>query len=298
MPVQVSVAPALSVAGSEVGVPPIEHDSAPSSGSLTLTPVAAALPLFAEETTGEAIAAGLTTGAMMLATVLVELVTPRLMADLGYRRVMELGIALLGRYPSLRRGLLMLIPSFAGFGVYVALRTILVPKNGLGAYVQDLGSLLEKLAGITDELRPALLQPLLPPGSAWASPSLEFLTILSAPRRVFVGPADAPGWLALLRTSTSTVRGGTRSWAGIRVGLPAAAPHRSRAQGGARHGWGGGDCAHTARPSHSRDGESAHRVHPADGSAHGVPDSRAGRVDVRVEGTRAVLDRARRIGRP
>lgn len=54
------------------------------------------LPLYARDATGHSLAAGLTTGATMLATVLVELITPRLMADLGYRRVMEIGIALLG----------------------------------------------------------------------------------------------------------------------------------------------------------------------------------------------------------
>lgn len=58
------------------------------------------LPFFASETTGNPIAAGLATGTMMLATVVVQLVTPRLMADLGYRKVMALGIALLG-FPSL-----------------------------------------------------------------------------------------------------------------------------------------------------------------------------------------------------
>jgi len=59
-----------------------------------------ALPLYASETAGASLAAGLTTGVMMLATVVVELVTPRLTADLGYRRALELGLALLG-FPAL-----------------------------------------------------------------------------------------------------------------------------------------------------------------------------------------------------
>jgi MFS family permease len=58
------------------------------------------LPLFASESTGSSLAAGLATGTMMLVTVLVELGTPRLMAALGYRRVMVAGVALLG-FPSL-----------------------------------------------------------------------------------------------------------------------------------------------------------------------------------------------------
>ena len=58
------------------------------------------LPLFASDISDDSLAAGLTTGVTMLATVVVELVTPRLMADLGYRRVLEVGVALLG-LPSL-----------------------------------------------------------------------------------------------------------------------------------------------------------------------------------------------------
>ena len=60
----------------------------------------AVLPLFASETSGSQVAAGLTTGTMMLVTVLVELVTPNLMARLGYRHTLELGVALLG-FPAL-----------------------------------------------------------------------------------------------------------------------------------------------------------------------------------------------------
>jgi predicted MFS family arabinose efflux permease len=56
----------------------------------------AVLPLFASDTTGNEVIAGLTTGTMMLVTVLVELATPRLMSAIGYRRSMELGAVLLG----------------------------------------------------------------------------------------------------------------------------------------------------------------------------------------------------------
>ena len=60
----------------------------------------AALPLHADEVSRWTIAAGLTTGVMMAITVLVELDTPRLMSAWGYRRVMELGAALLA-FPAL-----------------------------------------------------------------------------------------------------------------------------------------------------------------------------------------------------
>jgi predicted MFS family arabinose efflux permease len=78
----------------------------------------AVLPLFAERTTGLALAAGLTTGAMMLATVLVELVTPRLMVILGYRRSMEIGVALMG-LPAL---VLVIAPNLASILAVAALR--------------------------------------------------------------------------------------------------------------------------------------------------------------------------------
>lgn len=59
-----------------------------------------ALPYVAEHATGRTVAAGLTTGVMMLVTVLIELITPGLMSRLGYRRILEIGVILLG-FPSL-----------------------------------------------------------------------------------------------------------------------------------------------------------------------------------------------------
>jgi predicted MFS family arabinose efflux permease len=107
------------------------------------------LPLFASETAGTSLAAGLTTGVMMLATVVVELLTPRLTADLGYRRVLELGLALLG-FPAL---ILLVIPDLvtilcvaaargAGLAISVVAGTALVARlfpaerraEGLGVY--------------------------------------------------------------------------------------------------------------------------------------------------------------------
>jgi len=119
------------------------------TGNSCLSLLFAALPLFAERTTGNALAAGLTTGAMMLATVLVELVTPRLLADLGYRTVLVLGTALLG-FPAL---VLMVAPNLgtilavalargAGLAISVVAGTALIARlvpderrgEGLGIY--------------------------------------------------------------------------------------------------------------------------------------------------------------------
>ncbi|WP_232667309.1 MFS transporter [Pseudonocardia sp. TRM90224] len=54
------------------------------------------VPLYAAERGGDVVAAGFVTGALMLATVLVELAVPRLLARIGYRGCMALGMVLLG----------------------------------------------------------------------------------------------------------------------------------------------------------------------------------------------------------
>ncbi|MBA3274748.1 MAG: MFS transporter [Chloroflexia bacterium] len=109
----------------------------------------AVLPLFAEETTGLALAAGLATGAMMLATVIVELGTPRLMSALGYRRVMEIGVVLMGlpalvliAFPNLATILAVAAARGAGLAITVVAGTALAPQlfpshrraEGLGIY--------------------------------------------------------------------------------------------------------------------------------------------------------------------
>ncbi len=108
-----------------------------------------ALPWIAEDITGRAIAAGLTTGAMMLATVLGELDTPRLLSKLGYRRIMEIGIALLGfpslliiAFPNLATILLVAVCRGAGLAITVVAGTALAVRmfpahrraEGLGLY--------------------------------------------------------------------------------------------------------------------------------------------------------------------
>jgi len=56
----------------------------------------AVVPLYATSTGAGGVGAGLTTGVLMLATVAAELVTPALLARLGYRAVLALGLVLLG----------------------------------------------------------------------------------------------------------------------------------------------------------------------------------------------------------
>ncbi|MBA3379914.1 MAG: MFS transporter [Chloroflexia bacterium] len=109
----------------------------------------AVLPLFAERATGFALVAGLTTGAMMLATVLVELVTPRVMAILGYRRAMEIGALLMGlpalvliAYPNLATILTVAALRGAGLAIAIVAGTALAAQvfpshrraEGLGIY--------------------------------------------------------------------------------------------------------------------------------------------------------------------
>ena len=67
---------------------------------------------------------------MMLCTVLVELVTPRLMADYGYRRVMELGVALLG-FPAL---LLVAFPNLGTILLVAAARGAGLATSGGGRH--------------------------------------------------------------------------------------------------------------------------------------------------------------------
>lgn len=109
----------------------------------------AALPVHAEEVSGWAIAAGLTTGVMMAVTVAVELGTPGLMARWGYRRVLELGAALMAFptlliviWPHLSAVLLAAAARGAGLALSVVAATALAVRlfpadrraEGLGIY--------------------------------------------------------------------------------------------------------------------------------------------------------------------
>lgn len=107
------------------------------------------VPLYAGGSGAGDVGAGLSTGAMMLATVLLELSAPKLLARLGYRAVLALGLLLLGA-PTL---LLIISPAMAlvvpvslvrgaGFGIFVVTAGALVAEvvpaerrgEGLGLY--------------------------------------------------------------------------------------------------------------------------------------------------------------------
>lgn len=92
------------------------------------------VPLYLAESGGGDVGAGLVTGVMMLGTVLIELVVPRLLTWLGHRVVMSLGLLLLGA-PAL--GLLATSETplvlgvgllrGAGLGIVVVVGSALVP---------------------------------------------------------------------------------------------------------------------------------------------------------------------------
>lgn len=107
------------------------------------------VPLYAAAAGASGLGAGLTTGAMMLSTVLLELAVPRLVGRLGYRAVMALGLILLGvpaaalaTSPALPLVLVASLARGAGLGIVVVAGTALaagaVPAErrgeGLGVY--------------------------------------------------------------------------------------------------------------------------------------------------------------------
>ncbi|MFE5588369.1 MFS transporter, partial [Kitasatospora sp. NPDC056531] len=65
-------------------------------GSIGFNLLLSTVPLYAQESGGGEHAAGLTTGSLMLATVVGELLTPTLTARYGYRPVLATGLGLLG----------------------------------------------------------------------------------------------------------------------------------------------------------------------------------------------------------
>ena len=115
-------------------------------GFTLLLPV---VPLYTAATGAGEVAAGLSTGALMLATVLTELAVPRLLATFGYRVVMTSGVLLLGVPAALlatsRSVPLILAVSVlrgTGLGIVVVIGTALAARlvpaqrrnEGLGIY--------------------------------------------------------------------------------------------------------------------------------------------------------------------
>jgi MFS family permease len=107
------------------------------------------VPLYAATTGAHTWGAGLCTGAIMVSTVLMELVVPRLLARYGYRAVMAVGVSLLGlpalallATPALPLVLAVCLLRGTGLGIVVVLGTSLAAElapvgrrgEGLGLY--------------------------------------------------------------------------------------------------------------------------------------------------------------------
>src|SRR5881397_1293931 len=100
------------------------------------------VPLYATSVGAGGLGAGLTTGALMLATVAAELAAPALIARLGYRVVLGIGLVLLGA------------PALALAGS-ASLAAILAVCTGRGP-------------GRTSHARPGAAGPRLPADGGWA----------------------------------------------------------------------------------------------------------------------------------
>ncbi|HUR09532.1 MAG TPA: MFS transporter [Nonomuraea sp.] len=100
--------------------------AAAASGLLGFYLLFATMPLYAASGGAGESGAGLTTGAMMLSTVLLELAVPWLLSRYGYRAVLALGLVLLG-LPAL------LLPLSAGLPLVIAVA--LLRGGGLGILV-------------------------------------------------------------------------------------------------------------------------------------------------------------------
>lgn len=98
------------------------------------------VPLYASTGSSSSVAAGLTTGVMMLSTVLTELFTPGLLTRFGYRSVMAAGIILLGA-PSLLLPLSDALPLILGVSLArgAGLAIIVVAGTALAAALSPSG---------------------------------------------------------------------------------------------------------------------------------------------------------------
>ncbi|MGN9847383.1 MFS transporter [Nonomuraea sp. H19] len=137
------------------------------------------VPLYAATSGAGELGAGTVTGVLMLATVLAELAVPWLLATLGYRTVMALGLALLG-LPALLLPLSAALPLVlavsllrgAGLGIIVVAGTALTAElvsaerraEGLGVYGVAVG--IPSILGL--------------PLGLWASGALGFTPVFVA----------------------------------------------------------------------------------------------------------------------
>ncbi|MFD1536764.1 MFS transporter [Nonomuraea guangzhouensis] len=118
--------PMPSPSGSLLTRPLLLAMAAAASGLLGFYLLFATMPLYAASGGAGETGVGLTTGAMMLSTVLLELAVPWLLSRCGYRAVLALGLVLLG-LPAL------LLPLSAGLPLVIAVA--LLRGGGLGILV-------------------------------------------------------------------------------------------------------------------------------------------------------------------
>lgn len=151
------------------------------------------VPLYAGSAGAGGIGAGLATGALMLSTVVAELVTPRLVVAFGYRRVLATGLVLLGApalaltfLSSMTAILVVCVIRGLGFAVVMvvagALVATLVPAERRG---EGLG-----IAGIAAGVPGVIALPL----GLWLTPHIGFAGVFVLGAVVaLVGLAAVPG---------------------------------------------------------------------------------------------------------
>jgi MFS family permease len=193
----------------------------------------AAMPVFAASS-GSAAAAGAANGTLLVATVVGELVTPRLVRHLGYRWALAIGLALLGMpalmlLASAQLEMIVVVSTLRGLGFAVSV----VAGGALTASLIPAGRRGEGLAlvGLVGGVPSLLALPL----GAWAAqqghvvavlvataaaPTLAMLTLPGLPGRE-VSDKAAHGVLAGLRkgafTRPATIFGAAAAAAGVVV---------------------------------------------------------------------------------
>jgi len=233
------------------------------------------MPLFAKSS-GAGTGAGMVTGALLLTTVAVELVTPRLLARAGYRRSLTAGLLMLGApalallvssNPAVVIG--VSIVRGAGFAVTTvaggALTAALIPPERRG---EGLG-----LVGIVGGV-PALVAL---PGGVWIAAHWGFRPVFAATRRRgAAGPRRAAGPAGPAWTGWRRARRAVQAWG---AGSAPASHHLLRVNDGGRRAGdvpAAGDRGAVRRGGHDRAVRPGRGSHP--GALGGREDRRPARA--------------------
>ena len=163
------------------------------------------VPRYAAEAGASEVVAGLTTGALMLGTVLLELATPRIVAAIGYRRSVGAGLVLLGASALALSGattaaevLLICLARGAGFAVVVVVGSAAIATAVPPARRGEALGIYGVIVGV-----PAILA--LPLGLYCVDHFGYHTVFLSAAVSALVGVAAAP---ALPRGEAGRAQGG------------------------------------------------------------------------------------------